>query len=325
MIRNEFLKKNIWPVANLIIKESDLASKQKFIFDIFDILFADFKKKWIEENQKFDFSFSFSKKQKLGFRFSYNDFKEENAIFKKKLIDIFKIFPRVYNDKILYQILDYLHFLGKLHQTTFGIDWGNGEKYPRIKIYFEELFHYFSKEERMKQANYLGKLLNFNPRLKGNEDIGALCVDFFPGKKNQLKIYIKFDKIKKYIFPPDKGDFKLIFNSFINFLSLEKHYFNYLTYRMDNSFISSVKLYKIYEVAQIKNFRQSYREIFNFLDYLQYKKRSIFLKRIIVFCKRNNLLFYPVISSIDFFKGGYKFDVYFSIKKNVQFQQVSPR
>lgn len=317
MICNKFLKKTIRPVADLIIKESGLSSRRKFILNILDILFADFKKKWTKENQKFDFSFSFSKKQKSEFRFSYNDFKEKNAIFKKKLIDVFKIFPGIYNEKMLHQILDYLHFPGKLHQTTFGIDWGKGEKYPRIKIYFEELFHYFSKKERIKQANYLGKLLNFNPQLKGNENIGALCVDFFPNKKNQLKVYIKFNRIKKEISFLNKENFKLIFNNFIRLLSLENHYFNYLTYRIDKSLISSVKIYKIYEIAQIENFKLSYKEIFNFLNYLKYREKTMFLKKIIIFCKKDNLLFYPVISSIDFSKNGYRFDIYFSIRENI--------
>lgn len=304
---------------DFLIAENDLSGKKDAIYKISEILFDRFDEEWKKKNQKFDFSFSFGSESKTGLRFSYNDFGERKD-FKKKLASIFDIFPGVYDKDIFMKVMDCFEFFGKKHQTTFGIEWLQGKKRPRIKIYFEELFNYYSGRKIINQGIALTKILDQKIYFNKTDNIGAFCVDFMDDGGTDFKVYFLYkekneemiDKIKQNIslFLGSKNIFLLFQRIFL----LEKNCFYYVTHRLQSGFIFSIKFYKIYEVFKISNFENSFKEIMTFLKLSKKGGDLAFFKKIIIFSVKNKAYLYPVISSIDIRFEEYKYDVYFSLK-----------
>lgn len=315
-----FSMTHIDTIFNLLIKRNCLENGGK-IKKIKKILFRDFNEKWKLFNQKFDFSFSFREKNAGALRFSYNNFGEKKSFY-HKILDIFKLFDDEYDSDKLKRILDELNSQTAVFQTTFGLEWLTGENLPRLKIYFEEIHQSIPKEERVKMAQKIAKIINFDSKkigLSEKSDIGAICVDFLPQNKINYKIYLISDKIRvdslRYVFKK-RTDLISAGEKFLSIFSLEKMSFYYTTYRLDGKKTESVKIYKIYDVDD-RNYDLANKEIIAFLRAPLFgagasKKKMIDL---LIFAAKNKIFFYPVIASIDLpLQGDLKIDLYLSLK-----------
>lgn len=286
------------------------------------ILFSGFKIGWKKDNQKFDFSFPFSFKGPAagGLRFSYNNFGEKKEFY-AKVLKVFDLFGDAYEIGKLKNILDELDSQNAVFQTTIGFEWLAGRNLPRIKIYFEEIHQELLKSDRIKMVKKVAKIIGFDYeklKLKNNDNVGAICVDFLPGKETHLKVYLMSDSVDlPYLEKVFRGKKKSV-NSAKNFLdvfSSEKSCFYYVARRFNGRGLSSIKIYKIYEVGGISDFSKSYEEIFGFLKRSPAEKAIGKFKELLSFALKNKVAFYPVISSLDLpVKGSEKFDLYLSVK-----------
>lgn len=307
-------------IFDFLIKQNGLKSGGK-IKKIKKILFRDFNEKWKSSNQKFDFSFSFREKNADALRFSYNNFGEKEAFY-RKISDVFELFGNEYDSGKLKRILNKLSSRTAEFQTTFGLEWLAGENFPRLKLYFEEIHQNIPKEERVKMAQKIAEIINFEYRkisLNEKSDIGAICVDFLAQKKINFKIYLISDKISVNSLRPvlrKRTDLISVGKKFLNIFSLEKMSFYYTTYRLDGKKTKSVKIYKIYDMDD-RNYTLANKEILAFLKSTFFgagasKKKMINLLRL---ATKNNIFFYPVIASIDLpLQGDPKIDLYLSFK-----------
>jgi MoaA/NifB/PqqE/SkfB family radical SAM enzyme len=317
--QNFQIKKFIDELFNFLIKENELLRHKSILEQIKDILFFNFNPSWLSENQKFDFSFSGEKK---ALRFSYNNYKEKEK-FSEKIIKIFELFEDSYNEDLLIQILNLMNISNDKHQTTIGIEWTKNQNYPRIKLYFEELFHYYTNEERVKILQKICKLIDFNYeklKIQQDDEIGAFCVDFLLKNEINLKVYfllkeLNEEKIMELISELKISSFKKEVQKFLSFLSKSKCFY-YLTKRFNSrGELLSLKLYKIYETKQFKYFTEPIREILNLLKKLKYNFTIETIRKLLKMAKKFNLVIYPVIIAIDFSWKGIKVDSYFSVKK----------
>jgi MoaA/NifB/PqqE/SkfB family radical SAM enzyme len=317
--QNSQIMKCIDEIFNFLIKENELLKYKSILNQIKDILFFNFNSSWLSENQKFDFSFSGEKK---ALRFSYNNYKEKEK-FSQKIIKIFELFENFYNKDLLIQILNLMNTSNDKHQTTIGIEWINNQNYPRIKLYFEELFHYYTNEERIKKLQEICKLVDFDYeslKIQQDDEIGAFCVDFLPENEINLKVYfllkeLNEEKIIKLISELKVSSFKRESQKFLTSLSKSKCFY-YLTKRFNpRGELLSLKFYKIYETKQFKDLTEPMYEILNFLKKLKYNFTIETIKKLLNIAKKFNLVIYPVIIAIDFSRKGVKIDSYFSLKK----------
>jgi hypothetical protein len=162
-----------------LIKIIGLKARGKKISRLREILFSGFDQSWLEKNQKLDFSFSFQ--NDLSLRFSFNDYGEK-GVFYEKLKKIFALFPDQYDQKTFKRIMMLMGTKNVPHQTTFGFEWIRGAKFPRLKIYFEELFNVYSPQKTRELAESLLKILTSKRRL-------PLCALIFSqAEKSPLKI-----------------------------------------------------------------------------------------------------------------------------------------
>ena len=306
-------------IFDFLIAHNGLSSKKREIERIREILFTDFNNEWKKKNQKFDFSFSFKDRGADSMRFSYNNFGEKKGFYDKTLA-IFDLFDDAYNKGTVKRILDALDSRNAVFQTTIGFEWGRGDALPRFKIYFEEIHQKLSPSERMELVEKIAGILDFDRTqliIKADDVIGAICVDFLPQKKTNLKVYfmshaIDFSYIKEvFCGRDDAGD---AIREFCDIFSLEKLCFYYMARRFGGGGMQSVKVYKIYEVASIRDFSRSYKEIFHFLKYSPMKNDVRKFRELLAFSLKKKILFYPVISSIDLPLGGsMKYDLYVSV------------
>jgi MoaA/NifB/PqqE/SkfB family radical SAM enzyme len=303
-----------------LIKINKLIARGETIQDIKRILFVGFDEKWILQNQKFDISLS---SKKRGMRFSYNNFQEKDD-FEKKLVDIFLLLGDVYPVNQLIGILNLMMFDGNKHQTTFGVEWLAGEKLPRIKIYFEELFNVYSNKiilEKLKEICNFLKICFDKLGVDRKEQVGAISVDFTPAQSINLKVYSLHSKIGNKDLEKFIGTAKSMgggenLRHFLSRLLPEKKSFFYETKRfLETSELSSFKLYKIYEVNRINDrYKKAWHEIRKLLNAAN---GSEIIKGIKIFkkiCKKYKLNLYPVIIAMDESKKGENVDLYFSFR-----------
>jgi MoaA/NifB/PqqE/SkfB family radical SAM enzyme len=315
-----FLIKTVDQSFNFLMEENGLIRHKEKIENIKNILFSNFDENWLSKNQKFDFSLS---SRKSGLRFSYNNFGEKES-FEKKLVDIFSLFKKAYSVEQLEKLLSLMKFDENKHQTTIGVEWLEGDDLPRIKVYFEELFHVYTDKIIFEKLKEICRLLaiDFNQLGVGNkEKIGAISVDFIPFSKVNVKVYFLHQRIGEKELKRNAKSLSLeqgaaSWEQFFRFLKIEKYAFFYMTKRFssDGSLLS-LKLYKIYEVNRIKDrFKKSWQEI---KSLLKAGKESSLMKRVSgleLICKKNKLNFYPVIIAVDNSSKGENIDLYFSFK-----------
>ncbi len=151
------------------------------------------------------------------------------------------------------------------------------------------------------------------------EKVGAICVDFLPLGATKLKIYFlerhveirEIRKKTKLLKPSRKRE---LLDKFVRRLDKEKKKFFYVTKKLDESGnLSSIKLYKIFEVNRISDgFRKAWSEINSFLKVAgknKLIKQKNFFEKI---CLENGMNLYPVIIAVDISEKGENIDLYFS-------------
>jgi len=319
--RNKVLKvfENI---CDLSIHRNNLTPYREKINQIRSTLFSGFDVSWLNDNQKFDFSFSSDVEHNGSLRFSYNNFGEKES-FHKKIIDIFLLFKDVFLVKKMKESLEFMRLTNDNHQTTIGLEWQRDSTYPRLKIYFEELFHHYSKEEILSKLKRICQILNIDFNRLGisrNDNIGAICVDFLPHKSLNLKIYLLYNRIDgKELY----GLLKLqniyrkkgILNLFVNKLTDINTSFFYITKRFNtNGRLISLKLYKIYEVKQIINFGKPISEIEAFLRMAKAKNLLEDFSEVKNICGQSRVDLFPVIVAVDRSVKKDKIDLYLSFR-----------
>lgn len=310
-------------IFDFLIPLNGLSKRKKAIRDIKNILFAGFKDSWKKKNQKFDFSFSFTERDFESLRFSYNNFGEKHEFY-EKVLKIFSLFDDAYDREAVKKILDALDSKHATFQTTIGCEWKRNDPLPRFKIYFEEIHQELSQAERAALVGKIAMIIGCDfkvLKIKAHDNIGAICVDFFPRKKTGVKVYLMANTVDfAYLYEAfnAKKDTLALLHDFCATFSLEKSCFYYTARRFDEKGMISVKVYKIYEVAGIRDFSRSYKEIFLFLKQFSMKKEVRKFKEILSFALKNNIVFYPVISSMDVtVSGAIKYDLYLSIYDNL--------
>lgn len=320
-MKDNFLKVKIDRVVNYLIKSNSLDECKNEIEKIFEILFGNFNIEWKKVNQKFDFSFSVNDKYSKAIRFSYNNFGEKKQ-FNQKFFEILRIFGNEYNLKKLDEILEKLECSKAPFQTTFGLEWLADDKLPRIKIYFEEIHQVYSITERVEMLKKITDIIGYNYselEVKEENEIGAICIDFLPQKKFNLKIYYKSDQIDNDLIKKCLNNKKLeeVVKSFLKNLALENNCFYYSTTRYNLGKLNSIKVYKIYEVMKIENFSLAYKEIFSLLRKVEYTEAKRHFLNFVKYIRDNDLFLYPVISSVNISKDNkIRYDFYLSIKHN---------
>ena len=317
-------KKDFLNLLKKIIDFQGFNLKQNEIIKVWNILLKDFNWQWLKLNQKFDFSFSYplsnSQVCSKRFRFSYNNFGEKTN-YKKKFLKIFSIYKEgKYNIQVLNSIFELAEKLNNLHQTTLGMEYLANQKFPRLKLYFEELFGCYTPlkiKEILKRIIGILKLERKASLEKFFEmEIGAICVDFLPANKVNLKIYIlekklNLKKIKKWLKPITPANFKAI----SVFLSLKNgKYFYYFTFRFSNkNMVEAIKLYKIYNIRQISNFLPVFKEIFLSLNNFSKPVQSANFLNLLKLFKNSGFTTFPVIFSFDLSFQKEKFDLYLTL------------
>lgn len=309
-------------ISNLLITHYGLKIHADKVNEIKDILFSGFDETWLKDNQKFDFSISASNNNPRSLRFSYNDFGEKER-FKDKLKGIFQLFGGSFPMDQLKELLLIMDAFGNKQQTTIGLDWVSGTRCPRLKVYFEELFHFFAQPEVRIILQRICELLDIDcQKLKISSDdfIGAICVDFIPGGKFNLKIYCKYDNLA------DSSFLKLLKNnrlesnskalkSILNSNGARSKAFYYITRRFQpDGLVKSIKLYKIYEIRQIKNSKIIMPEIMKLLLNANDEASEKVFSKISSLCALKGRNVFPVIAAIDHARRSQKVDVYFTVK-----------
>lgn len=321
IVRNN-MSKAVERTFNSLVSKNCLSQNGIIIDKIRSILFSKFNYSWLAQNQKFDFSFSSDEKNK-GLRFSYNNFAEKDN-YEKKFTDVFLLFKDIFWVDKLQELLDYMKTGGDKHQTTIGFEWLSSSFYPRFKLYFEELFHFYTKQEIAAKLKYICKILKINfseLELKQPDIIGAICVDFLPSKSINLKVYYlywKFEQInlaavlKSNNLHKNRRLLPLFLSSLIN--NIESFY--YLTKRFSGGGeLLSIKLYKIYEVLKIGNHKAILDEV---KDFLKKSGQNYLLDELLNvenICLENKASLMPVITAIDESKDRERIEVYASIRK----------
>jgi len=305
---------------DFLIFENKLSKHKATIHNIEKIIFSGFDANWLSENQKFDFSIS---SEKNSLRFSYNNYGEKKN-FEKKLLDIFGLFGKTYAADAVKNLLALMMFDGNKHQTTFGLEWVEGVKFPRLKVYFEELFNVYPNETVTKKLKEICSLLKINYDQLGagkGERIGAVCIDFAPSHSTKLKVYflkrrMDGEKLAKAVKSLKFSGKKKFLEQFLKIMTSEKKVFFYETKRFtETGDLSSLKFYKIYEANRINdNFKKAWKEIKKFLGTTGEAKILKQISSLESMCRKNNLKLYPVIASVDNSNKDENIDLYFSFK-----------
>ena len=255
-------------IFTLLLKENNFSAvTANRILEIKNRIFSGLNPKYTLENQRFDFSFSFRDKLIKGVRFSYNNYKEKKD-FINKIMSVCGMFGQRYNVHKLRGILEIMRQGYEKHQTTFGVEWLLGNPHPRFKIYFEELQHYYTIDQRLLKLKEIFALAGFSREkidIMPNENIAAICIDLLPNGSLGIKTYALMMGVNSVFTNIDLKKFPFLYKKLALFKSClfnEKRAFYYFTKRFSpDADLISVKIYKIYEVKQISDFSVCIEEI----------------------------------------------------------------
>jgi hypothetical protein len=270
------------------------------------ILFFGFSSAWIEENQKFDLSFSSAGAP--CFRFSFSDYGEK-GLFAGKLAGAFAALKGGYDLAALGAALAVGAPSRDRHQTTFGMEWPSGASSPRLKLYFEELRSGYDPAGRVRLLARVCSALKLPRPRGGHGEIAAIGMDFLPGGELMLKTYM-------YSAAPPAGFGGAALDRFAGALSREGRAFFYSTVRYGaDGETASRKLYKVYEVRQINDFRPALAEIYGALLAAGAGEEVRRLERYRALAAINGSIWYPVLCAMDTGRGGAaRIDTYFSLR-----------
>ena len=294
-------------VLGYIEATSGLGSHRHFGGRLRSILFAGFNAAWLRRNQKFDVSYSSPGMDR--WRFSISDFGEKGA-FPGKIRRAFSLFGDRYRMHTLEAILAAALPTRGLHQTTFGIDWERGCDYPRLKIYFEELRHRYSRRARARLLRRICSAAGLEDPLSGcRSDLAAVCIDFLPNQRLALKTYLYEDWDRA-------ADGDGPFRDFVRTVSRERRAFFYRTLRCDDSGRrKSCKLYKVYEARQIRDFSAARLETYEAIRRWGRVEDVAGIERHRRRAVREGALWYPVLCALDVASAGARrIDAYYSLR-----------
>lgn len=297
-----------------LVGASALLSRARSVLQVRDALFEGFRPTWLKHNLKFDLSLSSGPDVPPSVRFSYNNFGEIDG-FRSKVERVFSLYPGAYETGILGKVLDVMQPTTERHQTTLGFEWTQTSVEPRIKLYFEELQHRYSTEERREFARAVLKAAGDDKTPVPQESLAAIAVDFLPGGERAVKLYSLFGSLDEIIARvPLPKPLLGVWRRAGEALSIEKRSFYYLTRRHARKRLVSLKLYKIYEFAQFEGFDSAWREIRGLLKLWGSEADLRRISQLEALCRRNGGALYPVIASVDVDAVGLrKVDGYFSI------------
>ena len=303
----------------LMIGAEGLADRAGEVFRARDAVFEGFQADWQRRNMKFDLSMSCGEGVGRAVRFSYNNFGEAPD-FERKIARVFSLYPGVYDRDALGRVLETMKPTDERHQTTLGFEWTAGGGPPRIKVYFEELQHRYSLEQR---RDFARRLLDIAGAAEEppRESLAAIAVDFLPGGGLAAKLYSVFrtlDDVVAAIPGISRADFIQRWREACAALSRERKAFYYVTRRRRGRTLLSMKLYKIYEFAQFESDSPAWIEIGEWLG-ARDAAAARRIQQLRLVSARHGGRLYPVIASVDCaFDGGLKRDLYFSIRPGGQ-------
>lgn len=318
------IKNTIDQIFHYLVTENRLSGHSRCIFKIYEIFFRGLDTGLLKQNQKFDFSFSFKKKPKRSLRFSFNNYGQKVG-FEAKIIRVFRMFSGIYDQRTARSILNFMKCTDSMHQTTIGLDWPQDQSHPRIKIYFEELHHLYSVKQRntiLKQICWLAGFDFKKVSPCSNDNIAAISIDFLPDHVKNIKTYAlhrNFDHVKTLCNKEGVAKFRRELAFFQKVLSKENKGFYYVTQRFHTtSELASIKIYKIYEIRQINDFKDAFSEINGLVVNLRLQNHLNQLRRIAKLCAAGGLQLYPVIVSLDLSPHkDFKLDIYVSLKERL--------
>jgi hypothetical protein len=316
------IKKTVEEIFDCLISANHLECQRDVIMRIKNTFFQDLDAHLLAENQKFDFSYSFNKEEKRALRFSFNNYGEKDG-FSKKIIRVFKMFNAAYNLSALRKILLFMKSSDQNHQTTIGFEWVRKSSHPRIKIYFEELHHFYSDRQKIGILRKICGLAGFDYKkisLKKHDNLAAIAIDFLPDATQNIKTYILHRDVDIFRTVAAQKCGKMLTQQLDLFLKTslrENKRFYYETRRFIPGIKQpSLKVYKIYEIRQIGDFKNVFLEINEILRAFGMLNKADLLRRSSRICAINRLRLYPVITSIDLMTpDNPSIDVYVSIKR----------
>jgi len=304
-----------------LIKKNRLEAHKDKIRKMTAVLFDGFAPGWLSNNQKFDFSFT-SERDGGGLRFSYNNFGEKTAP-RKKFLKVFGLFPDAFDLKALGLFFDCMGKAGDRHQTTIGCAWRQDAPFPRLKIYFEELYHYYTQEEIRDRWRCIAALAGVpasRARLLLREEVGALAVDFVPFGPYEMKVYYlrpRMDTagVRAFWGTGALGKRDRLFEAFQKrFLGGDRAFF-YVTHRLSREGRPlSFKLYKIFEVCGVSCPESPLDSIKDFFRVGRLRSLEEYLEIVETIAAKKGICVYPVIIACDKDRERSRVDLYVSLK-----------
>jgi MoaA/NifB/PqqE/SkfB family radical SAM enzyme len=306
-------------VFEFLLKENKLDAEKNKIREISRIIFD--KTKECKNFPKVEFSFLLGRRQE-GIRFfAHPHYLWKKFDFREAIKAVFSIFGDFYATDKVKGLLS-LPFLerGEL-VATFGMEWLRGEKYPRLKIFFEKPIAGHALLEKA-QINEILRQLGWNIedlKLSKSCCVSVIGIDFFPNKGISLKIYSQKPllSIRKVLAKNKKGKFLKEEKIFSGILRSKKGVLYVLLKRLNK--INSQpknKIYKIYEYGYTekkKGLIAAEKEIKSFFYSKAGRKAWKKISRWQNFCRQKNLRVCPVSVS---FENGEIGAYYYCQKKN---------
>jgi len=302
---DDFISK-IDNIFESLIKENGLSRRKKTIKKILEIIFSGFKD--LNEGPKIEFSFSFAEKKAqsgLSF-FAHPHYLWQEYAFKDNIRNIFYLFKNIYATEQMEKVLTLSYLAeGKL-VSTFGLDWINGQKYPRLKIFFERPTAGKSLLPGAQIKKICGLLgVKQNDLGDSSRQISVFGIDFFPGKRIGKKIYSQKSQleIEKALLEEVGKKSPNSRNFLTDILSSKKGAtFVHLQRLSGNKNPAADKIYKIYDYAHTshrKNLLAAEEEIKNFLRHSKSRELWQKISRWKSFCQNNKLRACPVSVAFD--------------------------
>lgn len=303
--------------------EKVFQGKQPKLIKVRDILLSENKRS--ERKMWFEFSFNLLSPFS-SFRFlcySTVDNLPSKEEFFNRIKEIFDLYDN-YGTSRLQKIFSTFP-LRDNYRLYFGFEQFKKQSPRRLKIYFDKLFHCYSKRERIEKISKLCRIFNLNhekvietTRYLDSDIIVA--IDFLPYKEN-LKIYNRHKKfnvaeLRKPFQNKKAREIADIIEAF-SLLNKEKSAHFYNLFRFGQNSLQSVKINKVYDFLNIRDINNSSQEIEIFVNRFSKKEKEVW--RIL---QRNLMLkypFFPAAVGVDYPLNGKKRRIYIYLGLKVNF------
>lgn len=306
-------------VFEFLLKENKLDAEKNKIREITRIIFD--KTKESKNFPKVEFSFLAGRRQE-GIRFfAHPHYLWKKFDFREAIKAVFSLFGDFYAiDKV--EGLLSLPFLEKGElAVTFGMEWLRGEKYPRLKIFFEKPIVGQALLDKIQINEILRKSGRNIKDLKLSKSccVSVVGIDFFPNKEISVKIYSQEPPLfaAKVLSKDNKGEFSKEAKIFNNILRNRKGALYVLLQRFGEAASQPKnKIYKIYKYDYTENEKgliAAGKEIKRFFYGKAGRKAWQKISRWQAFCRQKGLRVCPVSVS---FENGEIGTYYYCQKKN---------